>query len=284
MGNESIGLWKGIPKPSWLFDLIIRFITLGGFDRQQQWVTVLFGITYALFIGFALLGFRAMDRRDLVKKRFLGLFSVSMLLAIPMIHYVFSFMYSRRIQLPFSILVVIVAAYYLLTQLNKKYRIWGVVFILWAAGFANGWNIHRAHQYVADTKESYETWQKHATGALRFIESHTNSGDYIFATANTYRFVIIGNILRFTLVAHRSGSYYSLNPDLARELYDHYNDILMSNDLGFIKRVLGYYGIRYVLIREGEQTVYPGLGQLYDKCTVGYRDLNYSVLKCDAVP
>jgi hypothetical protein len=201
-----------------------------------------------------------------------------------LIHYVFSFMYSRRVQVLFGIPLVVLAAYYLITNLNAKYRLWKVALIIWLVLFANGWNVYMGHKYVMETKERYETWKTYGTRVLEFIQSHTKPGEYIFATDNTYRFVIIGNVLRFNLQAHRSGNYYSLNPDLAKELMDHYDDVLLSRDFDLIQRILSYYGIRYVLVRLGEQEIYPGLKQLYDKCEKDYRDENYVVLKCDLTP
>lgn len=283
MGHGEYGLWKGIPALSWFADFVLRFFTLGGFDDKEHAVTALFGINYIVCIGLAIWGFRALEKGTLLKK-FSGLFTVLILLSIPIIHYIFSFMYSRRVQVLFSILLVISAAYYLITHFNKKHKLPGLALIVWIAVFANGWNVYTGHKYVVETRERYETWKKYATGALGFIQSHTKPGEYIFATDNMYRFIIIGNILRFNLQAHRSGNYYSLNPDLSKKLADHYDDILLSYDFDLIKRVLGYHGIRYVLIREGEQDVYPGLKQIYDKCTTDYRDGNYTVLKCDATP
>ncbi len=283
MGHGSIGQWKGIPDLGWLVDLIIRFLTQGGFDKKEHWVTALFGFNYVMLIGLAILGYRSLKGKG-YSKRFFGIFLSLMLISIPLVHYVFFFMYSRRVQVIFSILIIVLAVYYLLTQLNRKYRLWGFALLIWVILFSNGWNVYMAHKYVMETKGRYETWKKYTGGVLRFIQSNTRSGDFIFATENTYRFVIIGNILRFNLEAHRSGNYYSLNPELAKELSNHYDDILLSNDIFLIKRVLGFYGIRYVLIREGEQAQYPGLKQLYDKCAVGYRDENYAVLKCDAIP
>ena len=283
MGHGSFGLWKGIPNPGWFVNLVVRFFTLGGFDNKEHWVTIIFGFNYVLLIGLAILGFRLLKKKDYSRK-FFGLFLFLVLISIPIIHYIFSFMYSRRVQVIFSILLVTLAAYYLIKHLNRKYRLWGLALVIWVAVFANGWNVYMAHKYVMETKERYGTWEKYATGALRFIESNTRSGDFIFATENTYRFVVIGNILRFTLEAHRSGNYYSLNPELAKELADRYDDILLSSDLDLIKRVLGYYRIRYILIREGEQEIYPGLKQLCNNCTADYRDENYAVWKCDAIP
>jgi 4-amino-4-deoxy-L-arabinose transferase-like glycosyltransferase len=283
MGHGEYGLWKGIPALGWVADLILRFFTLGGFDNKEHGVTALFGINYIVCIGLAIWGFRSLEKGTLLKK-FSGLFTVLILLCIPVIHYVFSFMYSRRVQVLFSILIVISAVYYLITHFIKKYKFLGLALVVWIAVFANGWNVYMGHKYVVETEERYETWKKYATGALGFIQSHAKSGEYIFATDNTYRFVIIGNALFFNLQAHRSGNYYSLNPDLAKELADHYDDILLSSDFDLIKRVLSYHGIRYVLVREGEQKLYPGLKQLYDKCDMGYRDENYTVLKCDATP
>jgi hypothetical protein len=283
MGSGNFGFWKGIPNLGWFADLVFRFFTLGGFDNKEHWVTALFGFNYVLLIGLSILGFRLLNKKDYSRK-FFGSFLSLVLISILIIHYIFSFMYSRRVQVISSILIVILAAYYLITHFNRKYRLWDYAFLVWVILFSNGWNVYMAHKYVMETKERYETWEKYATGALRFIQSNTRSGDFIFTTENTYRFVIIGNVLRFTLEAHRSGNYYSLNPDLAKDLADRYDDILLSSDLDLIKKVLDYYRIRYVLIREGEQEVYPGLKQLYDNCPAVYRDDNYAVLKCDANP
>ena len=283
MGHGGFGLWKGIPAFGWFADFAFRFFTLGGFDNKEHGVTALFGINYIVCIGLAIWGYRSLEKDTLLKK-FSGSFTVLILLSIPVIHYIFSFMYSRRVQVLFSILVVVLAVYYLMTHFIKKHKLLGLVLVVCMAVFANGWNVYMGHKYVVETRKRYETWKKYATGALGFIQSHTKPGEYIFATDNTYRFVIIGNTLRFNLQAHRSGNYYSLNPNLAKELMDHYDDILLSNDFDLIRRVLGYHGIRYVLVREGEQGIYPGLKQLYDKCDMGYRDENYAVLKCDATP
>lgn len=282
MGHHTIGRFKGIPEPAWFLDFVSRFVLLGGFDRHHHWVTVLFSITYVILITGAVLGFRSLSKRHLLKRRFLGLFFVSMLTALPIVHYVFSFAYSRRVQVLFSTLVAVVAAYYLVAQLSGKYRLWGMVLIVWIAGFATGWNIHMAHRHVLDTKNSYDSWKKYATGALEFVESNTAFGDYIFATQNTYRFVLIGNLVRFNLVAHREGGYYSLNPELSKKMANHYNAILRSNDIALIRKILDLYGIRYILIQEGEQGVYPGLRELFENCTPAYQDGYYTVLRCDS--
>ena len=62
---------------------------------------------------------------------------------------------------------------------------------------------------------------------------------------------------------------------------DRYDDVLLSHDFDLIQRILDLYGIRYVLVREGEQEIYPGLRLLYDRCEKEYQDENYTVLKCD---
>jgi 4-amino-4-deoxy-L-arabinose transferase-like glycosyltransferase len=239
MGHHTIGRLKGIPEPAWFLDFISRFVLLGGFDRHQHEVTILFGTTYVILVAAAVLGFRSLGKKHLLKKRFLGLFFVSMLTALPIVHYVFSLMYSRCVQVLFSTLVAVVAAYYLVARLSGKYRLWGMALIVWIAGFATGWNIHRAHQHVLDTKNSFDSWKKYATGALEFVESNTAFGDYIFTTQNRYRFVLIGNLVRFNLVAHREGGYYSLNPELSEKMANHYNAILRSNDIGLTKKIFG---------------------------------------------
>jgi 4-amino-4-deoxy-L-arabinose transferase-like glycosyltransferase len=284
MGHHTIGRFKGIPEPAWFLDLISRLVLLGGFDRHQHEVTILFGTTYVILVTVAVLGFRSLRKKYLLKKRFLGLFFVSMLTALPIVHYVFSLMYSRRVQVLFSTLVAVVAAYYLVAQLNRKYRLWAAALIVWIVAFTSGWNIYMAHKYVLATKDSHDSWKKYATGVLTFMESNTTFGDYIFATQNTYRFVVIGNLVRFNLVAHREGGYYSLNPELSEKMANHYNAILRSNDIGLTKKILGLYKIRYVLVQKGEQVIYPGLRQLFENCTLAYKDDYYAVLRCDFSP
>ena len=183
-----------------------------------------------------------------------------------------------------SIIAIIVAGYYLVVRLNKKHRLWGTAFIVGVITFTNGWNLYMAHKYVPEAKYRYEIWRKYATRALQFIESNTAFGEYLFATEGTYRILIMGNLVRFNLMAHRSGNYYSLNPDLSEKMLDHYTTILNSNDFNIIKRILDYYGIRHIVIYEGEQTTYPGLRLLYENCTVAYRDENYSVLVFNGSP
>ncbi|MFH1335057.1 MAG: hypothetical protein ABII96_00930 [Candidatus Zixiibacteriota bacterium] len=278
LGHQSIGQFKGVPGINWFLDFAARFILLGGFDRQQQWVTVLFGMTYVILIALVIWGVRSFGKKELLKKRFLKLFFISMLMALSIIHYIFYYTYSRRVQVLLSVIVIIVAGYYLVTRLPKKYRLWNVAFILWVIIFTNGWNLYMAHKYVPETEYRYEIWRKYATGALQFIESNTAFGEYLFATEKTYRILIMGNLVRFNLMAHRSGNYYSLNPDLSEKMLDHYNTILNSNDFNITKRILNYYGIRHIVIYEGEQATYPGLGLLYENCTVAYRDENYSIL------
>ncbi|HEX7402308.1 MAG TPA: hypothetical protein VF369_09030, partial [candidate division Zixibacteria bacterium] len=100
MGHGGFGLWKGIPSLSWFADFVLRFFTLGGFNNKEHWVTALFGINYIVCMGLAIWGFRSLGKSALLKK-FLGLFIVLFLLCIPVIHYIFSFMYSRRVQVLF---------------------------------------------------------------------------------------------------------------------------------------------------------------------------------------
>ena len=280
LGHHSIGQYKGIPGLGWFLDFAVRFILLGGFAHSYKWVVALFGLIYAFLIAFAIMGFRSLGKQHMLQKRFLKLFFILMLVTLPLLHYVFTYMYSRRFQVLFSMVIVIVATFYLLTKLGK-YRILGISFMVFAAGFSGIWNFHKVHEYVLENKQSYEIVKKYTTGVLEFFESRTAFGDYIFATARTYREVIFGNIIRFNLVLHREGNYYSLNPELSRKMLVHYNTILYSDDFSLIKKTLGYYNIRYVLIHKKEPPYYPGLKKLIENCNTVYRDEWFSILELD---
>ncbi len=283
MGHSTIGQFKGIPGLFWLFDFVSRFILLGGVGWHWHGVTVLFGITYVILIGMAILGFRSLSKEELMKKRFLRLSFILMFIVLLIVHYVFSDSYSRRVQILFSIPVIILAAYHSVTQLGRKYKLGVTFLIIWVGVFTTGWNTYLAHDAVLRTKNEYEAWKKDATGALKFIQSNTDFGDYIFATKHTYRYVISGYLVRFNLLAHRSGAYFSLNPDLSEKMLKQYNTVLGSNDFDVIMRILNYYGIRYILINRGEQDQFPGIGLLTERCTTVYVSEFYKVLRCDVL-
>ena len=135
---------------------------------------------------------------------------------------------------------------------------------------------------MAGVSNKYDYWEKYSKSAEQFIESHTAFGEYIFAEEETYRFVIMGNIIRFNLVAHRQGAYYSLNPSLSGKLLSDYIFVLYSDNFDLIKIVLQYYRIKYVLIYEGEPDQYPGLTQILMYCTTVFRNEYYTILRCDA--
>ncbi len=278
LGSESVGLFKTIPKLTWVFDVLVKFIFFGGFEYQPQWVTALFGVNYIILITIAFLGFRSFRKRDFLKKRFLGLYLILMLAVIIFVHYNFGPTYSRRVQLVFSIPLATVAAYYLVGQLNKRYRALSISFIVWLVMLTCSWNVYNVNKWVLDAKDGYEKWENYATGALQFIESKTTYAEYIFATRRTYRFVVLGNLPLCNLVAHRDGTYFSLNPDLSKIMLNQYNAILGSNDFAFIKNILNHYNIRYILIYNGDEKLYPGLMQLVENCTPVYQDDKFTVL------
>jgi hypothetical protein len=190
-------------------------------------------------------------------------------------------MYSRRFQVLFSTLIVSVASFYLLAKLSSRYRILGLAFIVCAVGFSGSWNFYKAHEYVQENKKAYQIVKKYTSEVLEFFGSNTNSGDYIFATARTYRDVIFGNLIRFNLVVHREGNYYSLNPKISEIMLSHYNAILFSDDFGLIKKTLGFYKIRYILIHKKEPPAYPGLRVLMGNCKTAYKDQWFTVLELE---
>jgi hypothetical protein len=279
LGSKSVGLFKTIPGLTWFLNLLVKFIFFGGLEYQPQWVTALFGINYIIFITLAFLGLRSFRKKDLWKKRFWGMSLILMLAVIILVHYSFGPTYSCRVQLVFSIPLITVSAYYLVGQLNKKHRILSISFIVWLVVLTCGWNVYNVNKLVQETKDGYEMWEKYCPGALQFIQSNTADADYIFATKETYRFVVLGKLLRFNLVAHRDGTYYSLNPGLSEKMLNHYNAILSSNDFGLIKKILNHYAIRYILIHKGEEASYPGLRQLLENCRPAYQDDVFTVLE-----
>jgi hypothetical protein len=280
-GTDTIGRFTGIPGPAWLFDLLYRFFLLGGFDWHQHGVTVLFGITYTVFIVLAILGYRTLDGQNLLKRRFLKWFLILMIMVLPVVNYVFFSNYTRRVQVLFNIPVIILTAYYLLEQFNKKYRILAIAFVVWAALFANGWNVYQSHSSALETKQRYESWKADATEVLQFLQSNTNFGDFIFSTKQTYRWVIAGYLVRFNLLAHRTGAYFSLNPQLSEKMLKQYNTVLGSNDLDLIMRILHEYKIKYVIIFQGEPEQFPGLLLLLEHCAPAYASEFYAIVRCD---
>jgi len=163
--------------------------------------------------------------------------------------------------------------------LNKKYRILSISFIVWLVVLTCGWNVYNVNRCMLVTKHGYETWEKYCPGVLQFIQSNTADAEYMFATKETYRLVFLGNLLRFNLVAYRDGNYYSLNPDLSEKMLNHYNAILSSNDFGLMKEILNHYGIRYILIHKGEESLYAGLRRLLENCRPAYQDDVFTVLE-----
>lgn len=280
--TATIGQFTGIPGPAWFFDLVYRFFLLGGFDWHQHGVTVLFGITYVIFIVLAISGFRSLGVKDLLGRRFLKWYLILMILVLPVVNYVFFSNYTRRVQVLFNIPVIILAAYYLLEQFSKKYRSLVIAFVVWAALFTNGWNVYQAHRLARETQERYENWKTNATEVLQFLQSNTNFGDFIFSTKQTYRWVIAGYLVRFNLLAHRTGAYFSLNPELSEKMLKQYNTVLGSNDLDLIMRILNEYKIRYVIIYQGEPEQFPGLLLLLERCAPAYASEFYAIVRCDA--
>lgn len=279
LGSEGVGLFNTIPGLTWFFGLLVKFIFFGGFEYEPQWVTALFGINYIILITIAFLGFRSFSKKDLWKKRFLVQYLILMLAVTIFVHYSFGPTYSRRVQLVFSIPLATVAAYFLVGQFNKRYRILSIFFIAWVVMLTCSWNVYNVNKLVEKSKDGYQKWEKYAAGALQFIESNTTYAEYVFATQKTYRFVVLGNLLRCNLIAHRDGTYFSLNPDLSKKMLNHYNTIITSSDFGSIKKILKQYNIRYILIYNGEETLHTGIRQLFENCTPVYQDDKFTVLK-----
>ena len=281
LGHHSIARITQIPDLGWLPDFLSRFILLGGIDPNHLWVTVLFGLSYVILIGTALLGFRYLRKKEHRKKRFLGMHLLLIVAVLVFVDYILGPTYSRRVQLVFSILLVTVAAYYLIGQLNRKYRILSISFMVWLVISTCGWHVYNVNKSVVKTKDGYEDWERYAAGMLQFIESHTAYGEYIFATRETYRFVVLGNLIRCNLAAHRDGTYFSLNPDLSERMLNHYNTIITSSDFGTIKKTLKHYKIRYILTYKGEGALHTGIRQLFENCAPVYQDDTFIVLKLE---
>jgi len=279
LGHHSIGQFKGIPGVAWFSDFAARFILLGGFDQNQQWVTVLFGMIYVVLIFTAFLGFRSLREETILKKKFLGYFLFLMLISLPVVDYVFSSVYSRRVQVLLSTVLVILAGYYLVAQLKARYRVLVTVFVVLVVASTSGWNIYQAHSYVMEAKIRYDARRKETTHVLEFIKSKTSFGEYVFATGKIYRSVIFGNIIRFNLVAHRDGSYYSLDPILSEKMLTEYESILNSGNFNFIRGILKQYNVRYILINNGEEILYPGIKQLSENCRRVYHDGTFAVFR-----
>jgi hypothetical protein len=280
MGHHSIARIKGIAQLGWLPDFVLRFVLLGGIDPNQLWVTVLSGIGYVILICTGILGLRCLRKEEPGKKRLLKMHLLLMLGVLILVDFVLGSAYSRRVQLLFSIPLASLAVYYLIGKLKGKRKILSVGFIAWLVALACGWNLYNLKDSVRKTKHGYEIWERRATGVLRFVESNTRYGEYIFATPWTYRFVVLGNLIRGNLLAHRDGgTYYSLNPDLSKRMLDHYNSILNSYDFGLIKRTLSFYNIRYVLMLNGEESMHIGMRVLFENCVHVHRDKNFTVLK-----
>jgi hypothetical protein len=280
-GTDTIGRFTGIPGPNWFFDLVYRFFLLGGFDWHQYGVTVLFGMTYVILLVLAILDYLSLDGQDLLRKKFLKWFLVLMILVLPVVNYAFFSNYTRRVQVLFNIPVIILAAHYLLGKFKKKYRILVVAFAVWAALFANGWNVYRAHSSLLDTRNRYQDWKTDAAGVLQFLHANTSFGDFIFSTKKTYRWVIAGYLVRFNLLAHRTGAYFSLNPELSEKMLKQYNTVLGSSDLDLIMRIFREYKIRYVIIYQDEPEQFPGLQLLLEHCTPAYASEFYRIVRCD---
>jgi hypothetical protein len=280
LGHHSIARVKGIAHLGWLPDFVSRFILLGGIDPNQLWVTVLSGIGYVILIGTGVLGFRCLRKEKPGKKRFLKMHLLLMLAVLILVDFVLGSAYSRRVQLLFSIPLASLAAYYLIGQLKRKRKILSVIPIAWLIALACGWNLYNLNDSVQKTKQGYEVWEQRATGVLRFIESNTRYGEYIFATPWTYRFVVLGNLIRGNLLAHRDGgTYYSLNPGLSERMLNDYHEILNSYNFSLTKRALSFYNIRYVLMFNGEESIHAGMRVLFENCRQVYRDENFTVLK-----
>jgi hypothetical protein len=279
--TATVGQFTGIPGPAWLLDLAYRFFLLGGFDWHQQGVTVLFGITYVILIVLAILGYRSLKKSDPLRRRFLKWFLVLMILVLPLVNYVFFSNYTRRVQVLFSISVIVLAAYYLLERFQQKRRIWAIAFVAWITIFANGWNVYQAHTEVLGAQKRHEGWQEDATGVLQCLRANTNFGDYIFCTKHTYRWVIAGYLVRFNLLAHRSGAYFSLNPELSEKMLNQYNAVLGSTDLDLIMRIFREYKIRFVIIYKGEPEQFPGLQLLLEHCTPVCTSDFYKIVRCE---
>ena len=280
-GTDTIGGFTGIPGPAWLFDLVYRFFLLGGFDWHQHVVTVLFGVTYCILIVLAIFGYRSLDGSDLLRKRFLKWFLILMILILPVVNYVFFSNYTRRVQVLFNIPVIVLAAFYLLQEFGKKYKSLAIAFLIWAALFANIWNVYQAHRSALETQHRYQGWKEDATGVLQFLRANTSFGDYIFSTKQTYRWVIAGYLVRFNLLAHRTGAYFSLNPQLSEKMLKQYNTVLGSSDLDLIMRIFREYKIRYVIIYQGEPEKFPGLQLLLERCAPAYASEFYRIVRCD---
>jgi hypothetical protein len=281
LGHHSMARITQIPDLGWLPDFLSRFIFLGGIDPNHQWVTFLFAANYIILIVTGLLGFRYLRKKEPRRKRFLTMHLLLILGVLVFVDYILGPTYSRRVQLIFSILLVTLTAHYLVGQLNRKYRILSISLMVWLVMSTCGWHVYNVNASVMKTKEGYEDWKRYAAGMLQFVESHTAYGEYIFATRETYRFVVLGNLIRCNLAAHRDGTYFSLNPGLSEKMLNDYSTIIASSDFATIRKTLKKYKIRYILTYKGEDTLHIGMKRLFENCTPVYQDDTFMVLKLE---
>ena len=287
LGSERVRLFHGVPRPKWWLELVYRFFTLGEDWKFSNKTTLLFTAVYILLFLTACYSLfykvaygEPITRRRTVK-RFLIILAIGIFGGMFVLNYVFDPSYTRRAAIFLNIIVAGLSANFLIMLISSRSftRFVGYLIIAFLVIMSVGYNTYKFQKIAAQAQAAYINYMRFNRPVVDAISSLTNKDTRIFSTKEIFRMVIMANIPRYGLVAHRDNNYFYLNSELSAKISRDYDNILSTTDKNTLDSILKKYSIEYCLLSKADIMKYPGLMVMSHSYRELYEDRFFIILK-----
>jgi len=262
--TETFAFWRGLPDPEWMGRLASYFLSPVE-KKPLSWPV----IPAAALAILGILG--------IWKRRPIHPYPVIAALAYIFTAFHFSFQYAIRIQYFLSLFLVAYAVGFLRTLRIHRIIIPSALCLVAGIGFAD--HFSRSARLYEKRDENVPYYQTRYDDLSQNLPHLIESGEFVFATANTYRYFIMPFCRAHGLVAYRSGEYFQLDRDTAQTMMRDYNRMLETGSLTLIEHLCDKYDITVCVVRRESEADRPGfrtIGEYWDEV---YRDSFFTVYR-----
>ncbi len=252
--TTTFSLWRGIPGPGWLGDLLSRVLAPATGDVFRWQAAVALGIIIVGVVGYVRGGRRLH-------------FPIIALAAFIFTFYHFSEQYAIRV---YYILSVFTAAYgvYWFSK-EKRFRAAGYVLLVIVALYGIGDHVVQTWHDMEQKQAAHRVFQRLISRLQPALRQHVPPTSFVLVDANTYKYFVMPYYPVRALLAHQSGEYFQLPAQLSNEMLEHYNILMNTTDHSVIEYICSVYDIYYAIwMVEADFPVYDEVLTWWEPVTI----------------